>query len=298
VELIQVITADGVRLDGALRKPTTTEPGAPIDAWLLIHGTGSNFYSSKLLSALEPRLAQSAAVLRVNTRGHDLVATGAAAGRRWQGAAFERVDEAPLDLAAWVEWLQARGYLRIGLLGHSLGAVKAIYWLAASDVAPTAAGAICALVAASPPRLSYAHYAASERAAEFLTTFQQAQALVQAGQHDELLLVRFPLPYWVSAAAYVDRYGPHERYNVLGSIERVGVPLLVSYGSRELQTDVAFRGMPEAIELLGGRERRQVAVIAGGDHSYSTVELTLADRVDLWLRRHLAGPPDLTVPAA
>ncbi len=280
MELVQVTTADGLRLDGLLRDAASVDPAAAIDVWLMLHGTGSNFYSSRLLAALEPRCARSAAVLRVNTRGHDLVTPGGTPGKRWSGAAFERVDEAPLDLAAWVEFCQQRGYRRVGLLGHSLGAVKAIYWLSQLDPAP-----VIVLVAVSPPRLSYAHYAASERADEFLGTFEQAQSHVDAGRPDELMLVKFPLPYWVSAAGYIDRYGPGERYNVLRSIQHLPVPLLVSYGSRELQTDVAFRGMPEEIEKLPSKAPRQIAVIAGGDHSYSTVELSLAERIELWLSR-------------
>ncbi len=287
MELVQVTTADGLRLDGSLRPADVqpaesniaSRPGA-IDAWILLHGTGSNFYSSRLLSALEQRCARQAAVLRVNTRGHDLVAAGGTPAKRWLGAAFERVDEAPLDLAAWVEFCRQRGYERIGLLGHSLGAVKAIYWLSEVPAAPVAA-----LVAASPPRLSHAHYAASEKAEEFLATYHRAQEHVAAGRPDQLMLVKFPLPYWVSAAAYVDRYGPGEQYNVLRRIERLRVPTLFTYGSRELQVDVAFRGMPEEIEKLPAVAPRQVAVIAGGDHSYTTVELSLADRIELWQGR-------------
>ena len=76
-----------------------------VDAWLCIHGTGSNFYSASTLAGLAPKLlAGGAAVLRANTRGHDLLSTGPA-GRWVQGAAFERVDESPLDLRAWVDFL-------------------------------------------------------------------------------------------------------------------------------------------------------------------------------------------------
>ncbi len=56
MDLVQVTTADGLRLDGILRQPTQLDSAAPIDAWLFIHGTGSNFYSAKLLAALEPRV--------------------------------------------------------------------------------------------------------------------------------------------------------------------------------------------------------------------------------------------------
>ena len=52
VELVSVNASDGLRLDGCLREPDSAVPhDAPLDAWLLIHGTGSNFYSSRLLAA-------------------------------------------------------------------------------------------------------------------------------------------------------------------------------------------------------------------------------------------------------
>jgi hypothetical protein len=106
VDLVQVTTSDGVRLHGALElaagesgSPATNKPA--IDVWLCLHGTGSNFYAASTLAGLAPKLlATGAAVLRVNTRGHDIICTGPSAGGRWlQGAAFERVDEAPLDFS-------------------------------------------------------------------------------------------------------------------------------------------------------------------------------------------------------
>jgi pimeloyl-ACP methyl ester carboxylesterase len=284
VDLVQVTAADGLRLDGILELPAEgAEPTPAIDAWVCIHGTGSNFYSSTLLAGIAPRLlAFGGAVLRANTRGHDLMCTAAtSSGRRWQGAAYERVDESPLDLAAWVEFLNARGFSRIGLLGHSLGAVKAIYTLAQQS-APRVAG----LVAVSPPRLSYSYFCHGARGDEFKTTFAAAEEHVRGGRGEALMEVKFPLPYVVSAAGYVNRYGPDERYNVLTLLDRVAVPTLVTYGSREVQADLAFVLMPEAVEPLSTPANSlQVAVIAGGDHQYTGVHGALAARIETWLRR-------------
>src|SRR4051812_20844740 len=96
LELVQVTTADGLRLDGLLDTPArpSDAPSAPtVDAWLLLHGTGSNFYSGGLLGSLATRLVAAGAVaLRVNTRGHDQVSAAyTPRGPRWIGAAFERV---------------------------------------------------------------------------------------------------------------------------------------------------------------------------------------------------------------
>ncbi len=286
VTLLEVTTPDGLRLHGALQLPTDDgpkhAPNGVVDAWLCIHGTGSNFYSASTLAGLAAKLASGgAAVLRANTRGHDLVSTGpSAGGRALQGAAFERVDRAPLDLAAWIDLLKARGYRRIGLLGHSLGAVKCIFTLA-GDQPPD----VARLVAISPPRLSYSYFRETHRGDEFRQTFATAQQCVADGRGEELLLVRFPLPYYVSAAGYVDRYGPEERYNVLRLLDRVRCPTLVTYGSSELQADVAFHGMSEAVaELATEANRLQVAVIAGADHIYTGLHDALAARIASWLK--------------
>jgi pimeloyl-ACP methyl ester carboxylesterase len=280
-----------MRLHGALETPPAENSAAAVssavDAWLLIHGTGSNFYSASTLGGLAPKLlAAGAAVLRANTRGHDLISTGPTAhGRGLQGAAFERVDESPLDLAAWISLLKERGYRRIGLLGHSMGAIKAIFTLT-RDNPPD----VAALVAMSPPRLSYSHCCETARAEEFVDTYRGAVELVNAGRGDELMLIRFPLPYYVSAAGFVDRYGPEEKYNVLKMLDRVGCPTFVTYGSSEMQTEVAFRGMSDAVEQLAGAAKSlDVAVIAGADHIYTGCHDVLGMRIARWLGRLAAN---------
>src|SRR5579859_3868724 len=125
VDLVQTTTRDGVRLDGAyLRPPSGNTPVLPVDAFCFLHGTGGNFYTSTLFDELGERLrALGCGVLRVNTRGHDLVSTASTAqGGRRQGAAFEVVDHCRHDIAAWIDWLRQRVGPRVALLGHSMGA--------------------------------------------------------------------------------------------------------------------------------------------------------------------------------
>ena len=94
LDLVQTPTRDGVKLDGSFQSPTT--PGSavlPVDALCLVHGTGGNFYSSTLFDSLAGRLLElGCTVLRVNTRGHDLMSTAATSrGGRRLGAAYEVV---------------------------------------------------------------------------------------------------------------------------------------------------------------------------------------------------------------
>ena len=59
-------------------------------------------------------------------RGHDHVANGIRGGPL-AGYAFESVDDARADFAAWLELLRERGHRRIAIGGHSGGAVRAAY---------------------------------------------------------------------------------------------------------------------------------------------------------------------------
>ena len=131
VDLVQTMTRDGLRLDGAFQPPATTSTDLGVSAFCLVHGTGGNFYSSTLFDACAERLLRlGCAVLRVNTRGHDGISTAALAqGGRRQGAAYEVVDDCRHNLAAWIDWLSERVGPRVGLIGHSLGAVKCFYAL-------------------------------------------------------------------------------------------------------------------------------------------------------------------------
>lgn len=277
VDLVQTTTRDGLRLDGMFQ--ATTAPAVPIDAAVCVHGTGGNFYSSTLFDALaEKLLALGVAVLRVNTRGHDLMssAAGARGGVRL-GAAYETFDDCRHDLAAWATWLQQQGRSRIALIGHSSGALKCLH-AQAHEPDP----AVACIIALSPPRLSYSWFAGSEKGPEFLTTYQQAQALVAAGEPQALLDVRFPLPFVLTAAGYAEKYGPDERYNYLRFLGRLRVPALVTFGEVEAANNVAFRGAAGEIANIAPGVR--VQTIAGADHFYTGVREPLLACVEGWLR--------------
>ena len=109
VDLVQITTRDGTRLDGAYQAPP--RPGAAnlaVDAFCFLHGTGGNFYSSTLFDAVAERLLQlGCGVLRANTRGHDLMCnTATTRGGRRLGAAYEIVDDCRHDVAGWLGWLR------------------------------------------------------------------------------------------------------------------------------------------------------------------------------------------------
>src|SRR5436309_282638 len=168
VELVRTVTRDGLRLDGALSPPSQLRPATgdslTASAAILLHGVAGNFYTSSMFEPLIPKLQElGLAVLAVNTRGRDSVfGAGLGTVRRRFGAAYEIVDDCRQDIAAWIDFLKSRGHQRIVLIGHSLGAIKAIYFQAhekSTDIA--------AVVAVSPPRLSYSAFMNAPESAQF-----------------------------------------------------------------------------------------------------------------------------------
>jgi pimeloyl-ACP methyl ester carboxylesterase len=280
VDLVQATTRDGVRLDGMLQTPASATNSWPVDAICCVHGTGGNFYGSTLFDAVAARALQAGcAVLRVNTRGHDGISNAATArGGRRLGAAYELVDDCRHDLAAWVAFLQEHVGPRIALVGHSLGAVKCLYALAHEPALPVAR-----VIALSPPRLSYAWFCESPEGAKFVETYLEADAHVQAGRPGALLDVPLPLPFVITAAGFVEKYGPDERYNYLRFLKSVPCPTLITLGELEVSGNMAFRGAAEAIGQIAPTVG--VTTIPGADHFYSQARTALVECLDEWLKR-------------
>jgi len=284
VDLVQATTGDGVRLDGAFLTPSSSgSSSVGVDAFCFLHGTGGNFYTSSLFDDLGEHLrALGCAVLRVNTRGHDGVSTASTdQGGRRQGAAYEVVDHCRYDVAAWLAWLRQRVGSRIGLLGHSMGAIKGLYALTHEPQnAP-----VCA-VALSPPRLSYSWFCSSPEGADFLQTYQLAERHAAKDQSGAILEVKLPLPMLITAGGFVEKYGPDERYNYLRFVAAVPCPTLITLGSVEVANNMAFRETPQAIEELAAKRKNlHVETIVDGDHFYNGVREALFAQLDAWLGR-------------
>lgn len=283
LELPRVTTRDGCRLDGFYQpaNPSSDSP-LPLDGCLLVHGTGGNFYGSTLLEFFADQLrAGGVNVLRVNTRGHDGISTTSTGqGGMRLGAAYEIVDDCRHDFAAWTEWLTGRVGPRIAWLGHSLGAVKAVY-AAAHEPALTPK----VLLAVSPPRLSYAWFCTQPIREQFLRDFHRAQELVTQERPTQLLEVKFPLAMVIAAGGFVEKYGPDERYNYLRVAASVSCPSRYLFGGAETANHAAFHQGPEELQALAKKHPRlAAAVVPEADHFYSNQRPQAWDTLEAWLK--------------
>ncbi len=279
-ELVTTITADRVRLHGFLMDADPL-PHDFADAAVISHGLAGNFYSSSLLLEMASRLNRiGIATVIGNSRGHDFLNWTLRSGTTSTlGAAVEDVDECRFDVNGWAQYLVRQGFKRILLVGHSLGAIKSLYaqaWQPDSQAV--------GVVAVSPTRLNSDQFLESPGADQFRRTLVVAQELVKAGEPDRLMQVEFPFPTWMSAIAYLNKYGHENRFDWFGFIDRVDVPVAIYFGERELNENAAFDGLDAAMQTgLSGNKNVHRETIPDADHFYVASMDALCERMEAWI---------------
>jgi len=126
-QLIQIPTSDGLYLHGYYVPSENKETVV-----LHIHGFQGNFYENSFIYALANELeSQNIGFLSVNTRGNgrDSDFNTVSGEIKRIGARYELLEEAHLDISAWIEFLIKEGYKKITLQGHSLGTIKVVRYL-------------------------------------------------------------------------------------------------------------------------------------------------------------------------
>jgi len=277
VELVSLLNDDGLRLDGAFYPPTEgADRAGPVDAVLLIHGSRGNFYDGATKSMAEDLSAQGYACLPLNTNAHD-TAWYNPGSREFKGNAFEVLADTCIDLRAGIDHLTERGYRSIGLLGHSMGAVRVAYYAATQDD-----GRVATVVPVSPVRLSYLYFMESEDAEEFAANIEIARRLIAKGEPEGVFRVGHPIPQLFSAASFLDKHGPEEKYNLINHAHGIRVPMLTLSGS--LETHSRLRDMAQDLAVAAvNSPKAKTLMVEGGEHSLVNRTTEASDAVLKWL---------------
>jgi alpha-beta hydrolase superfamily lysophospholipase len=277
VELVSLLNDDGLRLDGAFYPPTEdADRAGPVDAVLLIHGSRGNFYDGATKSMAEDLSAQGYACLPLNTNAHD-TAWYNPDSREFKGNAFEVLADTCIDLRAGIDHLTERGYRSIGLLGHSMGAVRVAYYAAIQDD-----GRVTTVVPVSPVRLSYSYFMESEDAEEFAANIEIAHRLIAEGEPEGLFRVGHPIPQLFSATSFLDKHGPEEKYNLIDHAHGIRVPMLTLNGS--LETHSRLRDMAQDLAAAAvNSPKAETLMVEGGEHSLVNRTTEASDAVLKWL---------------
>ncbi|MFN0199002.1 MAG: alpha/beta hydrolase [Planctomycetaceae bacterium] len=289
-----VVTPDGVRLDGLLQTVREgnrrTDSTTPIDLFLLLHGSASNFYASGVLERFaNDAVADGVDALRINTRGHDAVSQLAGPGKlRLGGAAYEVVAHCRYDVYAWLDEFYRRGYRRVCLVGHSMGGAKSLYAQAYDRHA-----LVKAVVAISAPRFCHRQLMDDPRTQNFRDDWARAQELVAQGCGEELIRITQPMPLLIQASGFIAKYGPGDRYDFLKLIPRIDVPVHVIIGGETLKTSPAFGKLDEQLQSLQAScPHLSLSVVSGAEMNYRISPERPFEIASRWLQDVVSSTDD------
>ncbi len=123
----QVATYDQLLLNGLLL------PGSPEKtACIFIHGFTTDFYSHVFYHTMAKALSDNGhAFILAQNRGTGVQTEVMRVGKPtvFLGSYFEKLEDAHLDISAFIELLQTQGYKKFCLIGHSLGTIKVVRYL-------------------------------------------------------------------------------------------------------------------------------------------------------------------------
>ncbi|MCL4338308.1 DUF1749 domain-containing protein [Patescibacteria group bacterium] len=127
----KVYSQDGLELDTLLFEPKRRTRRAIIH----IHGITSHYLQNHFIANMSRVYPENGySFMTFNNRGHDYIAdvikTGMVGTDRVQkGSAFDILEECILDIDPIIEYLKSKDYDEFILQGHSLGVLKACYYL-------------------------------------------------------------------------------------------------------------------------------------------------------------------------
>lgn len=102
-------------------------------AVIYVHGFTGDFYTWPFSSEMGKSIAEKGGMLlAIQTRGTGLYTEFLKTSRleeKYIGSYYEILEEAYLDIDAWILWLQSQGIKEVVLAGHSLGTLKVTRYL-------------------------------------------------------------------------------------------------------------------------------------------------------------------------
>jgi pimeloyl-ACP methyl ester carboxylesterase len=277
-DLVYTETEEGIILAGLAIQPAVKPVKPTAVVW--IPGLSIHFYHPSFIPIGRELAGLGYAFVIGNHRGHDIganlwrkTADGQGMTRTHGGALWERFEESPRDVAAWIDFTMHLGYQDVALVGHSFGGPKVLYYQAQRQD-PRLMGLILAS-------------ATTEFAPQDPELVAQAEQMVADGCGEDLL------PWgsteaWVvrtlSAQTYLswhrmpDLYGTHTPQPAIAQIR---CPLLACYGTNEGFDPTAdfelIRRNAIAARSIDTR------LFEGANHGYDNHERDVAEAIGHWI---------------
>lgn len=283
--LLQVSTSDGLFLHGYYMSSEDKKVGV-----LYIHGMEGNFYQDNFVHILMNEMeGKGVGFLTVNTRGNgkdtDFNTTDGLIKR--VGSRYELLEEAHLDITAWLKVLINEGYSEIVLMGHSAGAVKVVRYLFEGALKDK----LNKLILLSP--IDPLGNRIAKGRSDIVGFLKKAQAKIDESKGDELITSEFDhdvLSYKTFISWYKqDDLGRmfefcNKEYN-FPILKKIKIPTKIIVGSKDEYLHPCNPEHPEEAMkvLLDSIPNSQGKMIDGAVHSFHPYEQVMASEVSKFI---------------
>jgi len=283
-ELVRTTTKDKLKLQGFLSLPK--DPTKKVV--LHIHGLEGNFYENEFIDYLAEAVNEKGfAFCSVNTRGAGVLTDFVSDQEGTKsyssvGAARELVNDIILDLQAWIDFLNKRGFNYFILSGHSLGTIKVVYYQATKQN-PKVKGII---ILEPVDYVSFAEQAAGKNFSQYL---KQAKKMINKGKGKELLPDNWHFLIKCSAQTYWDWFNKNSKARIFEFnnpmkpsplLKKIKIPVLAIMGDK----DKYIKNPKTALEYLHQQLKYCTPVlIKNADHWYNKTIRKLREEIKNWI---------------
>ncbi len=271
--IVKIKTEDNIPLYGMLLEP----PQKTDTLFIAIHGTASNFYENDFMEAITKKLYQKKiSLLLTNNRGAYILQAYPLAG-----AAIEKFEDCVKDIDAWIFFALKKGYKKIILQGHSLGAEKVVYYMN-YGIHKKKISAVVLLA----PSDSFGYERAYSK--NFRILIKEAESMIKSGKEEEFLrstwlsysgiMPRSALSYYnfLKEDSELSKALPFHN-KTLPFYQKIKIPILAVIGD---QTEYTLLPVPEALELMKkDNPLTEDHQLKNCDHDFNGKEEELADIV-------------------
>lgn len=272
VDLATVTTADGVALPAVFTFPAGGMNTGGAAVLHLPDGPGGG-----VMRPSDPARYVAAGLARL---GYTSLALEP---RYVQSYAFSRFDDAVNDVRAAMDMLQVRGFSRVVLSGHGLGAL-----LAARYMAESADGRVKAVVSYAPSADLAEAWRAQMGEQKYWDTVDAASKAVTAGGRGAFIDLGDGLIF--TPASFLDWYGPTAKTSLTANMAGIDRPLFFAAGERDASVPKGRLERLKAVAFLARQTELKYYPNAGHDLAGARTQV-VADTAAFLARLDLAPPP-------
>lgn len=286
-DLVRAETKDGLLLRGLYVAGDKNKP-----AVIHIHGFQGDFYTQEFVKKIAEKLHENnTAFISVQNRGTGIESelyTNAPGYGRTGGSSYELLEEAYIDIDAWIEFLVKEGYREIILQGHSLGTMKITRYL----IEGKHKDKVKKLILLAPFDIMWLlENATGRKWKEYLKIAEQK---VKEGKGKEIIPEHF-LDAKMSYQTYVSHHSNnefeyafafHDKNYKFSLLNKTQIPVKVIVGDSDPFFHPSnLKNPQEAIEILRKNIKNfEEALIKGAKHGYEGYEDQVADEVFKFLK--------------